>query len=402
MQTLADVRLRLLRDFPYYAENAMQIRTKSGKIAPLVLNEAQRRFVRVLEDQWRTRGMIRVVVLKGRQMGLSTVIGAWLYWRTSQNEAQKTFVVAHQAPATTSLFEMTRRYHDLCPAPLKASTKYSGKKELSFDVLQSSYLIATAGGDGIGRAETLTGVHASEVGFWPPGSARDNWNGLTKAVPNAPGTAIFVESTANGVSGVFYDLWGGAVRGENGFTPIFLPWFLMDEYRDTPAADFRRTPTEQDLVDLYGLDDGQLAFRRREIAATSADQFRQEYPCCAEEAFLTSGMPVFNPDQLAEMERETVRPPARLLSLEGDQFDENPRGQLLEWSPPDYGSAEEDNYRAPETYYIGADVALGVKGRDLQRRPGPGQQPPASRQMARPCPPGLLRHGPECPRAPLQ
>ena len=168
-------------------------------------------------------------------MGLSTVIGAWLYWRTSQVKAQKSFVVAHKAESTGSLFEMTKRFHDLCPRILQPSTKYSGRKELAFDALQSSYMVATAGGDGIGRAETLTSVHASEVAFWPSGSAKDNWNGLTKAVPNRPGTAIFVESTANGVTGVFYGLWKGAVSGGKRFSAS-VPAVVLDGRIPRPGS----------------------------------------------------------------------------------------------------------------------------------------------------------------------
>ena len=88
------------------------------------------------------------------------------------------------------------------------------RRELSFDVLDSSFVVATSGGDSVGRGETLTHVHASELAFWPKSTANDIWNGLIQAVPNTKGTAIFVESTANGVTGIFYDLWKGAVEGQ--------------------------------------------------------------------------------------------------------------------------------------------------------------------------------------------
>ncbi len=359
-KALKEIRLRLYHDFGFYAEHAIKIRTKTAEIKGLVLNEAQRRLAKVIEDQWRTEGKVRIIILKARQMGLSTVIGSWLYWKTSQNKARKTFVVAHKAEATSTLFDMTKRFHDLCPAELRPSTKYAGRRELAFDVLQSSYGVATAGGDGIGRSETLTDLHASEVAFWPIASAKDNWNGLTKAVPNGPGTSIFVESTANGVTGVFYDLWQGAVQGKNGFIPVFLPWFIQDEYRDVVPPGFARTPDEEDYVDMirkvhgYDLDDAQLCFRRREIALTSLQQFQQEYPSTAEEAFLTTGMPVFNPQQLAKMEGLHAKDPIATYALEGDGWQKNPRGLLVEYLPVE-GS---------ETYYIGADVAMGVRGGD--------------------------------------
>ena len=63
-------------------------------------------------------------------------------------------------------------------------------------------------------------VHASELAFWPRNSAEDIWNGLAQAVPSSQNTAVFIESTANGVSGVFYDLWKGAIEGTNGFHPF--------------------------------------------------------------------------------------------------------------------------------------------------------------------------------------
>ena len=113
---------------------------------------------------------------------------------------------------------------------------------MSFDVLDSSYVVATAGGDAIGRGETLTHVHASELAFWSKTTAADNWNSLTQAVPNTKNTAIFVESTANGVTGVFYDLWKGAVDGSNGYVPVFIPWHVNPEYRETVPKKFQRTP----------------------------------------------------------------------------------------------------------------------------------------------------------------
>ena len=62
---------------------------------------------------------------------------------------------------------MVQRYHQHCPEILKPHTKYSSRRELSFDVLDSSFVLATAGGDSVGRGETLTHVHASELAFWP-------------------------------------------------------------------------------------------------------------------------------------------------------------------------------------------------------------------------------------------
>jgi len=350
---LVAIRRRLHEDFEFYAQHSLFIRTKDLEIRPLVLNEAQRRLAEVIRAQWETTGKVRIVVLKARQMGLSTVINGWGYWRTSQNKALKSFVMAHKADATQTLFEMTRRFHDLCPAILKPSTRYSSKRELNFDKLQSSYVVATAGGEGVGRSETLSFVHASEVAFWPKSTASETFNGLTNAVPNTPGTAIFVESTANGMTGKFRDLWVAAERGENEYIPVFLPWFIQQEYRSPVPEGFERTPEEEEMANAYGLDDEQLMFRRNKIGETSREQFQQEYPSFAEEAFLTTGMPVFDMNRVEE-HRKNAKPILERYTLEGDEFRPNPRGPLAEYVPINPGGI----------YTIGADVAEGIKGRD--------------------------------------
>lgn len=355
---LLEIRRRLHDDFEYYSENALKIRTKAGEIAPLALNDAQRILHEAIEKQIKERGFVRVIILKGRQQGLSTYVGGRLYFTVSQNKARKAMVVTHHADSTRALFDMTQRYHDKCPDILKPSTKYSSRRELSFDKLDSSYVVATAGGDSVGRGETLTDLHASEVAFWQKSKAKEIWNGLEQAVPKTPGTAIFVESTANGVSGIFYDLWCGAVEGKNDYVPVFIPWFLSPEYREPVPEGFKRTPDEEDLVAQYGLDDEQLMFRRIKVAKNGVDLFKQEYPCCPQEAFLTTGRPVFNPDQLQRLLDAATAPIKLLAYTKADEsfgtWEEHPRGELAlyrEISPTDQ-------------YYIGADTAMGVRGGD--------------------------------------
>lgn len=348
-----EIRKKLKDDFSYYASKALKIRTKDGEVVNLRLNEAQRRLVEMVNNQLATEGKVRVIVLKARQMGLSTAIGAYMYWWTSQRRAQKAMVVTHHADSTKALFDMTRRYYDNTPDALKPTTRYSSRKELSFAKLDSGYAVATAGGDAVGRGETITVAHLSELAFWPRGTAKDILNGILQAIPNRPNTCVFIESTANGVSGEFYNMWQGAVDGTNGYLPVFLPWFIQDEYREPVPEGFERTPEEERLVELHGLDDEQLMFRRRKVAQNGIDLFKQEYPSTPEEAFLTTGRPVFNPDQLATI-AETAPRSCPTMGLVGENLVEDRRGELKVFKPLD----------PRETYYIGADVAMGVRGGD--------------------------------------
>ena len=252
------IRLRLRDDFRFYCEKALKIRTKKAEIVPLIFNHAQEILDAAIQKQMAETGRVRIIILKARQQGLSTAVGARLYFRVSQAQAKKALVVTHKADSTTALFNMTKRYHDNVPEALKPSTSYSSRRELVFDKLDSSYIVATAGGDGIARGETITHAHLSELAIWKESSARDNLNGLLESIPETDDTEVYIESTANGVTGPFYEMWKGAVEGTNGYVPVFIPWFLDPGYRSKVPEGFVKTPEEDKIAERYGLDDEQM------------------------------------------------------------------------------------------------------------------------------------------------
>ena len=94
-------------------------------------------------------------------------------------------------------------------------------------------------------------------------------------MPNEKGTAIIAESTANGLSNIFQELWRGACDGTNGFIPVFIPWFIDDTYIELVDAPLDRTPEEEDLATKYFLRDEQLAFRRKRIAQNGLMLFQR-------------------------------------------------------------------------------------------------------------------------------
>lgn len=361
-----EARKRLLEDYDFYSPNALKIRTKGGEIVPLTPKPAQRILRDAIERQLESTGRVRLLVLKARQQGLSTDIGGFMYYQISQRKGAKAIVLAHKADSTNALFGMVRRYHDNCPEFLRPSTKYANKRELFFDKLDSQYTVSTAGGDAVARGETNTHIHASELAFWPKTSAREIWNGLSQSCPDKPGTAIFIESTANGVSGLFYELYKGAIlppghKDKNEYELVFIPWFLDPDYAIAAHKGFLRTPEEKKIVARalkeyqIALSDGQLSWRRQKIANGNLDLFRQEYPAYPEEAFLTSGRPIFNPDQLGELlDNALDYTQVSMRALEAGKWEEHPRGELAVYHEPD----------PLESYVIGADVAAGVRGGD--------------------------------------
>lgn len=301
------LRIRVATDFDAYAMACLKIRTKSGAVTPLILNRSQKYLHDRLEAQRKTKGKVRALVLKGRQVGISTYISGRFYWRTSHTRGCRTFILAHLDDASANLFNMARRFHDNVPEMFRPQTGSANAKELTFANLDSGYKVSTAGSQAVGRSDTIQLFHGSEMGFWP--NAEEHSAGLVQAIADAPGTEDIRESTANGIGNAFHNMWVAAERGDSEFEPIFIPWFWHEEYDREAPSDWRPPEAFIDYGDAYKLSLGQVywAFlKNREaaiVAGGSPDEinwkFRQEYPANAAEAFQTSGADSFiRPEQV--------------------------------------------------------------------------------------------------------
>lgn len=304
-----------------YIQSFLKIRTKDNTLELLQLNPPQMRLYEAIRAQWKAGKPVRIIILKARQMGFSTLTEAIIFFLTVTARLTESMIVAHKDEATDNLFRMSKRFYDELPPALRPMLKASNAKELMFarpanhkgdnEGLGSRIRCATAGGSGVGRSYTLKCLHLSEYAFWP-GNKAETFTGLVQAVPDKPGTVIIIESTANGFDD-FKKKWDAAVEayrsGTEGFIPIFFAWFEMPEYRRTPPPGFERTGEEEELAKTFGLDDEQLAWRRWCIANNCGgdiDLFHQEYPATPDEAFISTGRCAFDKNALV-LRRETVR-----------------------------------------------------------------------------------------------
>lgn len=354
-----------------YIERNLYIRTKDSKIVPLKLNPAQLRLYKALEAQRRAKKPMRVIILKARQLGFSTLAEALIFQRTATRRNVNSLIVAHREDSTANLFKMSKLFFEQLPDELRPMHKSSNARELVFENperdpkkkaedpgLMSRIRCNTAGGSGIGRSDTLHNVHASEFAFWS-GDKTATWIGIMQAVPSTPDTMVIVESTANGFD-EFHRMWEAAVRGESDFEPLFFPWFENPAYRRKPAPGTVWTAEEETLAERYGLDREQLAWRRwciRNNCAGDERIFRQEYPSCPDEAFLTTGQSVFDNEKAAARRQRAIRPVARGEFLY--DVDEDPtRIRNIRWHERPDGMIRIYERPLPRRHYVvGGDTA---------------------------------------------
>lgn len=340
-------------NFELFSKDQIKILTKDSSkgFVPFVFNDAQKIVNKKINKQLEETGRVRAIVLKGRQMGLSTFATARVFWKSYFNAYNKSVVMAHDSATSDALFTMSRNTISNMPEEFRPVFKKSNAKEILFDHNDSGYRLYTAGSPEAGRGTTPTIAHLSEVAFWT--HDEKILAGLFQGISEADGTEVILESTANGVGNEFHRLWKGAVNGENDYLPIFVPWFLMPEYRRTvlePEA-FSETLTEDEvkIQEQYDLDLEQIYWRRLKIAEGGLSKFRQEYPLSPEEAFQTSGANVFNVEKLQSLVPSAVLK-RQIFSHDSCSFEDFNEGDLEIFKYPKFD----------ENFVIGADCALGV------------------------------------------
>jgi hypothetical protein len=282
---------RLRNDLEYFAQHCLKLRPKSGPLEPFVFNAAQRKLHEIIERQKATIGRVRVIILKARQLGVSTYIAARLYQRTINNPGLRTIIIGHERRASSNLFEIVKRFHESTPDEIRPSVSTSNAESLLFDRLDSGYIVSVASNEGTGRSATAQLLHASEAAFWSDLPLQ--MASLMQTVPDLDGTEIIIESTANGYND-FHTIWRKAEAGESEFLATFLPWSLDKGYCRETASDLVMDAEESKLAELYNLNEEQIAWRRAKIGQLgSVEYFAQEYPLNPSEAFISSAFDGF-------------------------------------------------------------------------------------------------------------
>ena len=290
----------------------LRVRTRGGWTKPLVANAAQWEF------EQRRGG--KNIVLKARQMGITTWCAARFFMKTITQPGTLTLEVAHTQEAAEEIFRIIYRFLEWLPEELRQGmlrTSRANTRQLAFPELDAQYRVVSAGERNAGRGMTVQNLHCSEVARWP-GDAAETLAGLRAAL--TPGAEVILESTPEGIGGCFYDEWQRA--DETGTVKHFFPWWMEPEYRAGAVDEADWTEEERTLQLRYGLTAEQIGYRR-EVRANFRGLARQEYAEDEESCFLASGESVF---ELKSIE-------ARLLDAP-EAIERQDNGEMEVWLPP--------------------------------------------------------------------
>ena len=368
----ATCRLRTTDGFAFFAAKCLKVRTKvRGRwvYVPFILNREQRAVCdRIFADMVAGRSS-RIIILKSRKLGISTLVQALGYWFSSFEPGWKTQTYAHKADATLEIAQISSDFAANLP-PFAAARIRATKKDGGLVWANGSSLrVFTQRSDNSSLGSTPSLLHLSEVAMWEDNrkstdaekplqavmgaletgedqGPAEEWEDIEEEAQNQAGTIVVIESTANGARGSFHTRYDRAVKqGEkSGWTPFFFPWQHSAKHQPPLSADDVRFMAEvaelpekdrvtrwlravRDYPGASDADESALTWAKRAVefgltppqvrwalervddAAGDLAQFDQKYPLSADLAFLTSGRRIIS-DAITKLivEPEIPRP----------------------------------------------------------------------------------------------
>lgn len=397
-------KVRAKHDFCFAAYAYFEIKNKEGgKNIHFKLSYPQRYLLSILEDM-RLRGVpIRIILLKARQWGGSTLVQLYIAWiQLFWKEGWYSVIVAQDASTSRKIKAMYSKMLEMfppwlidCPDDAElAFTPYEGSQLDSIITYGKGTNIKTARDTVItigtynnptsGRGGDMSCVHYSEVGLWEDTDGKtpeDIIRSISSSLLIAPFTIEVIESTANGMGNFFYRAYMAAKKGKSNRTPVFVPWFYIERY--TKPVDNPKEFAQWLIHNMDNpnppegcLDPGTYYWHLWELGASfeainwyidkrkdymdHADM-AAEFPSDDIEAFKNSGNMVFNINHVARLERK-CKAPSFIGEVQGKSlmgkdaltslhFAEDIKGTLKVWQLPQQTEEQIEN-----RYLVAVDI----------------------------------------------
>jgi hypothetical protein len=353
------LQLRCKHDFEFWAASCVKIQTKEHGIQPFILNLPQRILLSIFEEMRLAGVPIRVILLKHRQWGGSTLTQLYIAWIQLYHKTDwNALVISDVKEKSLHIRAMYMRMAQHHPQNMIPDIE---EVELVPYEKTQNYRMIVGRNNIIGvssvetpeapRAFTLHLLHLSEVGSWKSTEvikAEELAQSMYGSLVDAPYTLCVKESTAKGVGNYFHREWQRASKKESNDRPVFVEWFRDPQYKKEVSdvnsfvnswSDYER------FLWARGATIEHIYWYREKKKDFDTDwHMRSEYPTTAEEAFISSGSRIFAVDRV-ETARKTCISPVAVGTLLSDahrgkdafkniRFEENPKGNVFIWKYP--------------------------------------------------------------------
>lgn len=351
-------KLRISHDFEYWCATCITILNKlTGRLENMILNRPQRHVLAALEKQRLAGKPLRIILLKARQWGGSTLTQVYMMWiQLVLKKNWNSLICGHMLQTAGAIKGMYQRALRNYPKHLAPSTKkpalttFEGNRNVQQLAGTESLVIAgSARSQDAVRGYDVKMAHLTEVAFWPATPAfspDDVIRSIGGTIPLEPLTMLVMESTANGVGNFFHNEWLRAKAGLSDKEAIFVPWYEIEMYR-LDVDNLQQLLDNMDDYEKWLWQDCNCTleminwYHHKRMEYPTHSMMAAEFPTTDIEAFTSTSQVVFSTENTERMRHAATLPLKRgdMVApgnnmLDGATFVDNDAGPMELWKQP--------------------------------------------------------------------
>lgn len=288
-----------------WCANHIKITDNSNNLVPFIMNDAQKDFLK-------NKGRFSIIN-KARQIGISTMMLGVMLWSSHQIPNSQYLMITDKGENTQNLFTRLKGMYDSLPDNIKVRQRRSNKYELFLEN-GSRISVQTAGNKELGRGFSCQIIHISEFAYFSDTVQEKALISLEQALLKNEDAFLCIESTANGIGNMYYNVFTSAEKGNSKYKAFFYSYNSkafkkMFDYEIEEAVTWAKAqnkgqmyllnsldfyPEELELNEKYGVTAKLLLWKRYKMSNIGEDAFNQEFPLTSSHSFIQSDTGFFN------------------------------------------------------------------------------------------------------------
>lgn len=220
--------IKCSQDPIYFIENYCHIVTLDHGLQLFKLYDCQKKKIDVIHNNR------RVILMEGRQQGKTTTSAAYILWYTLFQEAKTVGVLANKKTAAMEVLDRYQIMYEHLPKWMQAGVTTWNKGDIELEN-KSKVFTAATGKSGI-RGKSVNLLYVDEAAIIPNNIAEEFFTSVYPTISAGETTKILMSSTPLGYNH-FWKFWNDAEQGNNGFVPLFIPYWEIPGRTDKWAEE---------------------------------------------------------------------------------------------------------------------------------------------------------------------
>lgn len=244
-------------DCNYFVENYCKFLTDKGRILVTIRNY-QHDMLHLMGDEKYDEELDEmvcknknIIICSSRQSGKTTTVVSYFCWVMCFHNDKQIAILANKGKTATEIIDKMQQVFKGLPFYMKPGIIGMGKTSMTLE--NGSYIMSATTNPTSITGQSVNLLYLDELAHLPEGLATDFWRSAYPTLSSFKNSQILITSTPKGNTNLFFRLYDGAMKGENGFIPYRVDWWQVPGRDEAWEKATRKTFGDENFDQEFGL-----------------------------------------------------------------------------------------------------------------------------------------------------